>query len=205
MLSTSISKARQPAREWAFTLVELLVGLSIAICLATAIAPVWLSFQRTGEGQTDSTIWFLQARVAIARFERDLRLAGAAGCRFPVAGPVLEASASQVVLLERDAEGMPPIVVEWEIVNGALMRRWRPCPQAEPDIFAHSAYSDNKTMLDGVSSPSCIKYLIGGRQVAAPAAEADLASIEAVVLDLAGTATPKGPTVRESTTTWVGR
>ena len=70
----STSDEPTPVLESGFTLVELMVGLSIAVCLAAALVSVWLSYQNKGDGEADSTVWYLQARVAAARFERDLRL-----------------------------------------------------------------------------------------------------------------------------------
>jgi len=165
-------------------LVELLVALALSVSLAMAVAPLWISLMSTGTRETDRTIWLLQERVAAARFERDLRLAGAEGCLFPVAGALLEASGSQVVLLERAADCSAPVIVEWEITRGSLMRRWGACPTRRPVTFQHSLYEDNKTMLEQVGAGSLFTYIVEGVERPAPIAETDLASVETVVLHL---------------------
>ena len=165
-------------------MVELLVALALSVSLAMAVAPLWISLMSTGTRETDRTIWLLQERVAAARFERDLRLAGAEGCLFPVAGALLEASGSQVVLLERAADCSAPVIVEWEITRGSLMRRWGACPTRRPVTFQHSLYEDNKTMLEQVGAGSLFTYIVEGVERPAPIAETDLASVEKVVLHL---------------------
>ena len=176
---------RQPDSFGAgFTLVELLVALALSVSLAMAVAPLWISLMSTGTRETDRTVWLLQQRVAAARFERDLRLAGAEGSLFPVAGALLEASGSQVVLLERAADGSAPVIVEWEITRGSLMRRWGTCPTRRPVAFQHSLYEDNKTMLEQVGTRSSFTYVVEGVERPAPISETDLASVETVILRL---------------------
>ena len=186
MSSTCISRGRTQRGLLAFTVVELMIGISIAACLAIAIAPLWLSWERLGDGETDQTIWFVQTRVAIARFERDLRQAGAARCPFAASSSILEATASQLVLLERTADGSPPVLVEWEIVKGSLMRRWGRCPERMPNVFSHSGYLDSKTMLEGVRAGSRFAYHVGDRELESPVDPSELDSVDAVALVLVG-------------------
>jgi Tfp pilus assembly protein PilW len=194
-----------PSAVTGFSLVELIVGLALAMCVAVAAAPSWLALESTGASEADRTVCLLQGRVAVARLERELRLASAAGCPFAVTGPVLEASVSQLVFLERSPGSSVPLVVEWEIAGRSLMRRWGPCPAARPLAFAHSLYRDNKTMLEGVRSGSVFEYVVRGSVGAGPVCASDLASIEAVVVRLeAGGAGARGP-VETAATARVGR
>ena len=175
--------SRTPGHETGFTLIELLVGLALALCIAAAAAPLWLSLERTGSRETDKTVQSLQGRVAVARLERDLRLASAAGCPFSVTVPVLEASPSQVVFLERTGEDDAPILVEWEITNRALMRRWGFCPEVRPTDFRHSLFRDHKTMLEDIDPESSFAYVLGDAVLPGPIPAEDLDAIEAVILD----------------------
>lgn len=193
MVSTSTSespagpKAAEPD-ESGFTLIELVLGLLLAVILALAVAPLWISLLTGSVQEADQTVRFLQGRVAVSRFERDLRLASAAGCPFGLSAPIVAADESRVVFVTRSAGGADPIVVEWEIIRGSLMRRWGPCPSTRTDALASSAYRDNKTMLEGVQSGSAFSYIVDGTSQVTPGSEADLAAIEGVVLDLqAGT------------------
>lgn len=189
-----------------FTLIELLIGLALAVSLAVALAPLWVSLETAGATEADRTVQSLQGRVAVARFERDLRLASAAGCPFALVSPILEASTSQVVFLERTANEGGPILVEWEITNGALMRRWGLCPLSRPTAYRHALYRDNKTMLEGVAGGSAFSYVVDGEIVAAPLTEKDLGSIEAVIFDTQVVAADQRSTrVRVSTTARVAR
>jgi hypothetical protein len=166
-----------------FTLVELVVGLALALCLALAVGPLWATMQSAGVKATDDTIRLLQGRVATIRLERDLRLASAEDCHFAVGGPVLEASASQVVLLERAADGSALLMVEWELSGKSLMRRWGLCPLERPTAFRHSLFDDNKTMLEDVQSGSAFSYVVGGK-VFGSVGTSSLESISAVVIRL---------------------
>jgi prepilin-type N-terminal cleavage/methylation domain-containing protein len=182
--STCISRERYDGRQAGFSLIELLVGLVLAVILALAVSPLWLSLQSGGAQQADETAWLLQGRVAVARFERDLRLAGAAGCPFVLTAPVLEASASQVVFLQRQEDGSAPIIVEWEIAGGCLMRRWGRCPSLRPSVCRHTLYRDHKTMVEGVGGDSKFAYVVYGVVAASVPLRADLAAIDGVVLEL---------------------
>jgi hypothetical protein len=146
--------------------------------------PLWVSLETVGAREGDRTVQSLQGRVAVARLERDLRLASAKGCPFTVTAPVLEASASQIVFLETPATGSSLLVFEWEIVGGALMRRWALCPAIRPAVYKHSLFRDNKTMLEGVEGGGAFAYVVDGAVVAGPIAQSDLPRIEGVVLGL---------------------
>jgi prepilin-type N-terminal cleavage/methylation domain-containing protein len=201
----STSERPVPGSSRGFTLIELLVGLALTVCIAVAVAPLWLSLERAGATEADRTVQSLQGRVAVARFERDLRLASASGCPFALESPVLEASDSQVVLLDRSAEGDVPIIVEWEIVSGALMRRWGFCPSSKPVVYRHSLYRDHKTMLEGVTKASAFSYVLNGESVTTRLEEEDLGSIEAVVLEGWALAQGGGASIEVSTTARVAR
>jgi type II secretory pathway pseudopilin PulG len=188
-----------------FSVIELILGLALTLCLALAVAPLWLSIQAAGAREGDQTVRLLQARVAVARFERDLRLASAAGCPFSLSGPVLAASGSQVVFLERGTAGTPPILVEWEIVNGALMRRRGVCPLERPAAFSHSLYVDNKTMLEGVKPGSVLSYFAGGVAIDPSAGVVDLSAVDTVVVELQTAADGAIPPVRVTARGLVGR
>lgn len=189
MVSTSTSEplvwSKAAGRhESGFTLIELVIGLALAVILALAVAPLWISLQSGSTRESDQTICLLQERVAVSRFERDLRLASAADCPFALTAPIVEATDSRVVFVTRSVTGVDPIVVEWEIVRGSLMRRWGPCPSTRMVALSGSAYRDNKTMLEGVQSGSSFTYIVDGTSQVAPVTEAELAAIERVTLDL---------------------
>lgn len=203
MVSTS-TISRSSRRVLAFTVVELMVGITIAAFLALAIAPVWISLERMGDGETDQQIWFLQSRVALAGFERDFRAGGAGDCLFASAGPILEATTTQVVVLVHKNEDALPVVVEWELNRGSLMRRWGQCPERRPLAWMHSAYRDSKTMLDHVLPDSGFVYYAGSRRLSVPVEEAQLASVTTVELELTGGAPGAPGTVDVSTTARVG-
>jgi Tfp pilus assembly protein PilW len=172
-----------------FSLIELLLGLSLALCLALGVAPVWVSFQSIGVREGDETIWALQGRVAVARFERDLRLIGLQRCPFATAAAVLQATSSQMVLLVSTSDSTPPLLVEWELVNGALMRRWGACPAIRPSVFNHSLYADSKTMLENVDTArSALSYVVADCAAVAPVAAADLPLVDVVAIDLSALA-----------------
>ena len=96
----------------------------------------------------------------------------------------MQAGPFQLVLLERTEEGVP-ILVEWEIVGRALMRRWGPCPTTAPTTFVHSLYLDHKTMLERVDpARSRFVYEVAGSMMVAPIPGADLPQVDAVKLEL---------------------
>jgi len=191
-VSTCISSGRSQSfaaavarREAGLSVIELLLGLSLALCLALGVAPLWVSFQSLGVREGDQTVWSLQARVSVARFERDLRTAGAEACRFPAGAAVLQATSSQVVLLVRTGEATAPVIVEWEIVGGSIMRRWGPCPANRPTTYAHALYTDNKTMLENVDAPrSRFSFRVGGVAASGPVSPGELELVEGATVEL---------------------
>jgi hypothetical protein len=171
--------------EAGFSLIELLMGLSLALCLALGVAPLWVSSQSLGVREGDETIWAHQARVAGARFERDLRLTGSQHCPFATGATVLQATPLQVVLLVATSESTAALLVEWELVSGSLMRRWGACPANRPSTFSHSLYADNKTMLENVDmTRSLFTYLVAGSASGASLLAADLPLVDAVTVEL---------------------
>jgi type II secretory pathway pseudopilin PulG len=198
-------EGRCPDECKGFSIIELILGLALTVCLAVAVAPLWLSLQGTGVREGDRTVRLLQARVAVARFERDLRLASAAGCPFSLTAPILEASPSQVVFLERPTAGAALILVEWEIANGTLMRRRGACPVARPAVFSHSLFVDHKTMLEGVKSGSVLAYLEGDVRLDPSGGVVDLARVDGVMLELETSAEGANSSVHVSALGRVGR
>ena len=171
--------------EAAFSLIELLLGLTLALCLALGVAPLWVSSQSLAVREGDETIWALQAQVAGARFERDLRLTGFQDCPFATGATVLQATPLQVVLLVKTSGSTGPLLVEWELVNGSLMRRWGACPAVRPSTFSHSLYADSKTMLENVDTArSRFSHLVANRAAAAPVSAADLPLVDAISMEL---------------------
>ena len=167
-----------------FTLIELLLGLALGLLLTMAVAPLLTSLQARGVEEADRSVQVLQARVAIARFERDLRLASAERCAFAVDGPVLDAGTSRVVLLVRSDDGSAPILVEWEVSGSSLMRRWGPCPASRPTSVTTSLFVDHKTMLAGVTPASRFTFYAGAEELPTPVTAAKAAQVDRVLLDL---------------------
>lgn len=201
--------SRRRWRNWGFqggfTAMELLVGLTLAILLIMAIGPVWLSLERSGLRSADRVINVMQARVAIARFERDLRLASAGDCPFATAEAVLEAIPSQVVVLSRGADDGCLRLVEWEVSAGRLMRRWGWCPAARPSTYENALYVDHKTMLEGVVEGSGFCYGLGDGTELDTVPAHELSRIQTITLKLSADV---GGAVSESglsTTGQVGR
>ena len=155
-------------KESGFSLVEVIVGISLVLVLSAALLALWTGLERSGVRDGDRMVELIQSRVAIARLERDVRLASALGCAFVAETALLDAEAGQFVLLTRTVESGPPSLVEWEVVGSSLMRRKGPIPQTRPGAFSHSLYSDNKTMLEGLNPGSRLHYLAGGRELTIP-------------------------------------
>jgi type II secretory pathway pseudopilin PulG len=165
--------------------IELLLGLSLAVCLAIAVAPLWTTSQSLAASEADASIWALQGRVAVARFEKDARQAGAHGATFAAASAVLEATTSRVVLLVQSDAAPAPLLVEWELVNGSLMRRWGWCPATLPSSFNHSLFRDSKTMLERVDMAlSRFSYEVARTEVSAPIVLADLPLVDRIEMEL---------------------
>ena len=172
-------------RDRGFTVVELLVGLTLALLLALGTAPMVLSLQAVGVAEGDRTVGALQGRVAAARLERDLRLASAGDSPFCCEGPILEASASQVVFLGHAYAADSTVLIEWEVAGTSLMRRWGPCPTQRPSTFTHSLYTDSKTMVSGLAPGARLSYKLCG-QLSSSVAEQDLWRVESVSLQGGG-------------------
>lgn len=208
---TSISSRKRfrirsrAAEESGFCLIEVMLGLSLALCLALGLAPIWVSFQSLGVNEGDDTVWALQGRVAADRLEKDLRLSGFETCAFPTAGTVLQATASQLVLLVSAPGSAAPILVEWELVGASLMRRWGVCPAVRPLTFAHSLYLDSKTMLENVDTARCgFSYRVAGRDAAGVPAS-DLPLVDDVSLTIVEREQGAGGATSVTAKAWVGR
>ena len=174
------------ARKSGFTLVELLVGITLASLIAAGVGPLVVSIQRYGVCEGDRTVSVIQGRVAGARLEKDLRTATAEDCPFPVSGPILEAGSRQIVFLSVGSDGETLLIVEWELVGSTLMRRWGRCPSQKPALFPHTLYLDNKTMLQGVASGGEFSYGLEGGGSTTEVPERDLSRVAAVTLDCDG-------------------
>ncbi len=165
-------------------LIEVLVGLAVGLTLTLAVLPLMLSLQKAGVDEADRSIQTAQARVAIARFERDTRTAAAAGCPFPIPGVIVEAAAKRLVMLVPREADAPPLLVAWEISGSNLMRRKGLCPAEPPAWFGNSLFFDHKTMLEGVRSGSSFTYMMGGQAIEPPLTPVESAAVDAVLLEL---------------------
>lgn len=169
-----------------FTALELLLGVVLTVLLALGSATLVLSIQQMGAQEADRTVRVEQARVAIARFERDVRTATAVGCPFAVDAPILEATPKQVVFLGHRAGVEGLTIFEWELVGSTLMRRWGRCPQERPGSFPHSLYIDNKTMLEGLATDASLAYFVATSRSIGSVPDADLCRVFGVVLQARG-------------------
>lgn len=124
---------------------------------------------------------------------------------FAVEGPVLQATAKQVVFLGCSETTIGSCLIEWEISGPSLMRRWGPCPSSRPVAFVHSLYVDNKSMLEGLSGDAHLSYLVNGASVDGSVPNSDLAWVEAVVLSAGGRDSGGHWRGQVSTTARVGR
>lgn len=188
-----------------FTLIELLIGLVLTVILLGAAGLLFLAVTKRASAESGAVVRYLQGRVAVARLERDLRLATADGCPFATISPILKAGPSEVVFLRREADLESPIIVEWEIASESLMRRWGSCPSFRPKTFAHSLYRDNKTMLLNVVQPSGFAYVLLDGSVRQQVVETDMALIRAVTLDLRATDEDLAASVSVATEAPLGR
>lgn len=186
-------------------MIELLVGLALAVGLATALAPLFISLERAGVESSDRSVQIVQSRVAVARFERDLRLADGTGCPFPTSALLLDATPTKAVLLLHPQPDAAPIIVAWEIVGANLMRRWGMCPTSRPLNYSTALFTDNKTMLEGVRTGSRFAYLLGSTQVEPPLNARTLAGVDWVRLDLQLAPAGLSGATLVSTTARVGR
>lgn len=205
MSSTCTSKRRLKGGAAGFSALELLIGLALTVGLALAVCPLWTQMNEAAANRTDLSVAMVQSRVAIARLERDLRLSSAADCRFTCTGPILEASVDQVVFLESAGTGLAPLLVEWELNGGALMRRRGACPAVRPGTFGHMIYADHKTMLEQLEAGGTFRYVVDGMVVGGPVAASALAEIEAVILDASVRVAGGSGAVAVATAARVGR
>ncbi len=174
-----------------YSLIEVLLGLALALCLALAVAPIWVSLESLAAVEGDNAVWVAQGRVAVARLEQDVRLSTASGCAFQVDGLVLQATPSQLVLLRLSDSGVSTIV-EWELIGGTLMRRWGFCPALMPEVFPHALYRDSKTMLEDVDTTSSrFSFVCLGQECDAMPATT-LCQLDTVFIHLVGRA-DRGP------------
>ena len=167
-----------------FTAMELLLGIALALLVVMAVAPLWLSLQKSGTREADRVIKVMQARVAIARLERDLRLATAGGCKFTTNEAVLEATPTQVVFLCRGVDDGGLQIVEWEVSQGRVMRRWGWCPASRPATYANPLYIDHKTMLEEIAEGSGFCYSVCGSLRPGPIPAEELSLIDGVTMRL---------------------
>jgi type II secretory pathway component PulJ len=181
-MSTSSKLDMSGLGRGGFTALELLVGTSLAVMLTLATAPLLISMQTRGTIEADRTITVLQGRVAVARLERDLRMASAGDCDFAVEGPILEASTKQVVFLGTTGGSSELCLIEWEVVGSTLMRRWTPCPVAKPISFAHALYVDNKSMLEGLAEDTRFEYLVNGAMKSGTLGNSELPGVRGLTL-----------------------
>ena len=204
-MSISSASMRVLIRSEGFTALELLLGMALTVFLAVGVSPLVVALERADVTAGDRTVAVSQGRVAVARLERDLRLASSGDCGFAVEGPILEATAKQVVFLGHPGPAAGPYLQEWEISGSSLMRRWGACPSSLPSTFPHSLYADNKTMLEGLSSDARFSYVVNGASVSGTVSKSDLAWVDAIVLYAAGRDSAGVWRAEVSTTARVGR
>ena len=182
--SPACAEAPPPAPSaGGFSLLELLLGLGLTLLLAAGLVPAWASFQNRATGASDHVVGVVAARVALARLERDLRLASAAGSSTLAGAPLLEATPTELVVLTRDLGGAAFEIVEWEAVGGRLMRRRAVWTGSVPVDFSHGLYRDHKTVLEGLPSEGALfSYRLGAFDAGAPIAPADLPLVTAVAV-----------------------
>lgn len=188
-----------------FGIIELLVALALGLILALASLPLMLSLQKAGVGEADRSVQLAQSRVAIARFERDTRLAGPTGCPFAVTGAIVDASANRLVMLVREQADAEPFLICWEITGSNLMRRRGLCPTERPTAINTALFFDNKTMLEGVRAGSRFLYRIGAKTVEPSLVSVRSSAVDAVELCLDLAAAPGDKTFSIAGTGRVGR
>jgi hypothetical protein len=165
-----------------FTVLELLVGITLTVILVVGVSPLLVSLQAAEVRETDRTIAVLQGRVAGARLERDLRMATGGSSRFPIDGPIIEATPRQIVFLGR-SRGAPGLsIIEWEVVGSSLMRRRGPCPRLRPSLVSHSLYVDHKSMMEGLAGDARFSYVVNGAPVPFSVSATDLPVVQTVLL-----------------------
>jgi hypothetical protein len=173
---TTPARTTRPALSQAFTLIEVLLALSLAVGLSLSLMPVWHALEQSQVRAGDRTIALLQGRLAAARFEKDLRAAASGADTRGSCAAVVRAEAHEVVFLMSGPRGIE--LVEWEFAGGRLMRRSASWSGVLPPTISHSIYTDNKTMLEGVASGE-FRYEAGGQLLSAvtPAGHAWLSGV----------------------------
>ena len=171
-------------RQFGMTLLDLLMGMTLTLVLAAAVAPVWLSLQAQAVASGDHVVSLLQSRVAVARWERDVRLATAEGPGHSGCSPLLEADGAHVVMLTGSGKDGARELVEWEIVDGSMMRRRVEWPGLPPAHVTHSLFTDHKTMLEGLQGIAGFTYFAGGRKLSETLGETDLAAVDTICLEI---------------------
>jgi hypothetical protein len=200
----STSRPSRSPRLAGVGLLELVLAVSLALLVATAGLALWVSVERAGARGADQTIQVIQSRVALARFEQDLRLASAMDCPFLAGGAVLEATADRLVVLTRGASEETLRLVAWEVVGTRLMRRWRECPPSRPATFPPSLFLDSKTMVEGLGMDSHFAFVVAGHPSDSGVPSSHLELIDSVTLVLRTNEGEHG-TGCVSTTAQVGR
>lgn len=137
-----------------FTLVEVLVGALLTLALFALMFPVWERLQQIAGDETEHAVAVAQTRVAVARFERDMRCASAVDTTGAECRAVLDATPSRLVLVSRPGREAAPELIEWEITGSSLMRRRGPWPGSLPGDFPKNLFTDHKTMLERVETAS---------------------------------------------------
>jgi len=137
--------------EPGFSLIELMVAVTLSVLLALAVAPLWIGLQRNSQDGFDRLLDAGRFQVVAARFERDLRLVAPENDLRSRGALVLQAGERQITFVTQAVDGSGLEVVSWEVVGGSLMRRRRPYdPTAGAGVLPGS-YSDNKTMVEGLA------------------------------------------------------
>lgn len=148
-MPAAISPARRPvlSRVSGFSLIEMVVALALTLLLVCGVMAFWLGTLRAHTERNDHLVTLLQGRVALHRFERDLRAATLGNLADQTPSPLLRATRQEVVLIARGKAGALQLI-EWELTDGRLMRRTGPLNGTLPSAITHALYSDNKTMLE---------------------------------------------------------
>lgn len=138
--------------EPGFSLIELMVAVTLSVLLALAVAPLWIGLQRTSQDGFDRLLDAGRFQVVAARFERDLRLVAPENDLRSRGALVLQAGERQITFVTQAVDGSGLEVVSWEVVGGSLMRRRRPYDPAVGAGLIPGSYADNKTMVEGLAT-----------------------------------------------------
>jgi hypothetical protein len=172
------------------------MGLMLSLILAAALLSLWIGSVRFGTGASDRIIWDVQARVAVARFERDLHSATARKGPDVACNPVLEAMSASVTLLSDPRCTGVPEVIQWEVAGDTLMRRRAPLLVSEDGATALPVrFVDHKTMLEGVPRGTSFRYVVAGSGQVESVPQEDRWRVESVMLR-----GPAGPPIGPAST-----